>query len=169
MFLKFAARDLVFVTVAVVLWQQAAHLSAGSGMLSDLVGVVLGLLLGACAFVLHEWGHFIGALAARSAVRPPEHLRSIYLFSFDSRLNSRRQFLIMSVGGFIVTGGAVWLSSVLLPDEQLASRVARGVVLFLAFLGVFIELPLVFWALLRPTLPPVETFRAHREAQKASA
>ncbi|UCE85026.1 MAG: hypothetical protein JSU66_11795 [Deltaproteobacteria bacterium] len=169
MFLRFGLRDLVIVTVALVLWWQLGPLSVGEGVLSDLFGVVAGVALGACAYVLHEWGHFAGALASRSVVRPPEHLRSVYLFSYDSRRNSRRQFLVMSVGGFIVTGLAVWIAYAWLPDDQLASRVARGLVLFLASLGVFIEFPLVFWALLRPTLPPVETFRTHREEQHAAA
>ena len=169
MLLRLAARDLAFVVGFVALWWLTAGLSSGDGVRSDFFGFVAGIALGACAVVLHEWGHLLGALASRSVVRFAESLRSFFVFSFDSRLNSRRQFLSMSFGGLIATAAAVWLFYSFLPDEQLASRVARGVALFLAFLGVFIEVPLVFWALLRSDLPPVETFESHREAQKPAA
>ncbi len=169
MVLRLAARDLAVVTIAVSLWWLTAGLSSGDGMTSDFFGFVAGIALGACALVLHEWSHLAGALVTRSKIRHAESLRSIFVFSFDSRLNSRYQFLSMSFGGLIATAAAVWLAYSLLPDEQLATRVARGVVLFLAFLGVFIEVPLVLWALLRQDLPPVETFPIHREEHTPAA
>ena len=76
-------------------------------------------------------------------VRAPGSLRSASLFSFDSRANSRRQFLIMSFSGFAVTGLAVALVYTVLPEGELATRVARGVVLFLTALTVVLEFPLV--------------------------
>jgi hypothetical protein len=159
---KLAARDLAIGAGAALLWALASRFSAGSGWVSDLSGLLVGLALGACTFLLHEWGHFAGALAGRSAVRPAESLRSPFVFSFDSRLNSRRQFLLMSFGGFAATGAAVWLSQTLLPADLLATRVARGVALVSALLVVVVELPLVAWALWGRSLPPVETLRSHR-------
>jgi hypothetical protein len=166
---RMALRDAGIVAAALLLWSRLSHLSAGSGVVGDVTGVLLGLGLGVCGFLAHEWGHLLGALAVRSRVRPAATLRSVYLFSFDSRLNSRRQFLVMSVGGFIVTGALIWAAYFVLPDGELASRVARGVIAALASLTVLIELPLVGWALLRPTLPPVETFASHRREQRSAA
>lgn len=166
---KLAVRDLTILTVAVLLWGLASGFSAGGGAVSDFSGLVVGLALGSCAFIVHEWGHFLGALAARSAVRPGQSLRSLFVFSFDSRLNSRGQFLAMSFAGFAATAAAVWASYALLPSDLLASRVARGVALVSAFLGVFIEVPLVGWALWTGRVPPVETLDSHRRAQRAAA
>lgn len=168
-FWKLAARDVVFITLAVGLWWQLGHLSTGDGFVSDFTGLVLGLGLGACVFLLHEWGHLIGALATRSIVQPPRRLSSVYLFSYDSRRNRRGQFVVMSLGGFLVTGLSVWVAYGLLPDEQLASRVARGVVVLLTSLTLFLEIPLVIYALVRPKLPPVETFEVQRDPREAAA
>jgi hypothetical protein len=167
MYAKLAARDLAIGAGAVLLWVLASGFSAGAGFVSDFSGLVVGLALGSCTFLLHEWGHLLGALAGRSAVRPAESLRSPFIFSFDSQLNSRRQFLAMSVAGFAATGAAIWVSYALLPSELLATRVARGVALVSAFLVVAIELPLVGWALWGRRLPPVETLKSHR-ARKAA-
>lgn len=161
MYAKMALRDVGIVLAASLAWKYGAHLSAGAGPVADATGVLLGLALGVCAFVAHEWGHFLGALAGGAVVHAPRGLASVYLFSFDSKRNSRRQFLIMSFAGFAVTGAAVWGTQALLPDGLLATRVARGAILFLASLTVLFEIPLVLWAVLVGSLPPVETF-AHR-------
>ncbi len=164
MFAKLAIRDLLLVALLVGFWLLTAELSAGAGPLSDFFGLLAGLGLGVSAYLLHEWGHLLGALATRSVVHAPDRLSSRFLFSFDSKANSRRQFLTMSLCGFAVTGVALLLAHTALPEGQLATRVARGAVLFLTFLLVFIELPLFLWALIRGDLPPVETFDSHREA-----
>ena len=164
MFVKLALRDALTLVLAVGLWWWISGFSSDDGMLGDFVGFVAGLALTACAFIAHEWGHLFGGFLSRSVVYPASRLKSRFVFSFDSKKNSRGQFLIMSAGGFIATGLALWAVYGLLPDAQLATRVARGGVLFLAFLGVILELPLVAWSLLRSDLPPVETFRPEVEA-----
>lgn len=166
---KLALRDSGILTLAALLYLLLAPLSAGAGMLGDLTGIVAGLAIGLATFLLHEWGHLLGALASRSQVRLPERLGSVYLFSYDSKGNDRRQFVIMSLSGFAVTGLAVWAVYALLPDGQLATRVARGAVLFLASFTLVLEFPLLLWSLARPTLPPVEVFRDHKNDQRASA
>ncbi len=168
-FWQLAARDLVIVGAAAAAWTAGAHLTSGSGPLSDALGVLLGLSVAACAFLMHEWGHLIGALATRSAVRAPERLTSVYLFSFDSRGNSRRQFVVMSFTGFVVTGLVVAFVFGVLPGDLLATHVARGVVVVLASLTVFLEFPLVVWSLFRASPPPVEVFASHRDEPRAAA
>jgi len=170
MFVKLAIRDAVVVIVAMGLWLWLSAFSLGMGMLSDFTGVVAGVALAACAYIFHEWGHLMGAFAAGGVVHPPASLKSAYIFSFDRKKNTRGQFLVMSAGGFIATGVALWAVYTFIPDDELASRVARGGVLFLVFLGVSLELPLVGWSLLSSELPPIEVFpHPDDEAKPASA
>ena len=156
MFQKFAVRDGVIVATAVAAWAAVADLSAGPGPVADLSGVIAGLLVGASAFVLHEWGHLLAGWAAGGVAHPNSHLKSGFLFSFDDK-NSLAQFLVMSIGGFVVTGFFVWLVYLRLPDELLATRVARGAIAFLASLTLLLEFPLVAVAL----------FKGHTPAQAA--
>ncbi len=159
MFWKLAARDILILGMSFAAFVFLGPLSAGQGPLSDVSGVVVGVLLGVSVFLLHEWGHLIGALLMRSKVMAPARLSSVYVFSFDSKNNSRQQFLVMSVTGFLMTGVCLWAVYALLPEDQLATRVVRGIVLFLTSLTVFLEFPAVIWACVRSDLPPVETFK----------
>jgi hypothetical protein len=104
----------------------------------------------------HEWGHLLGALASGSALRRPTSLRARSLFDFDSKQNSRAQFFAMSFPGFVATAVALWVVYALLPSDLLATRVARGAVVFLAFLGVVLEVPLVVYALVSRKVPPLQ-------------
>jgi hypothetical protein len=166
-----ALRDVGIASSVIGLWWLGASLSAGSGPLADLLGVTLGLALGALGFMLHEWSHLAGAVLGGSRIESATRLRTKYLFSFDSKHNSRRQFLTMSAGGFVGTGLSVLAAYTLLPDAELASRVARGTVLFLAFLGLVLEIPLVLRGAFGKSLPSIETFPGHRKraAQAAEA
>jgi hypothetical protein len=162
MYAKLFARDLAIVATIVALWSLGAGLSAEEGPVADLIGVLLGATLGACALPLHEWGHFLGGLASRSAMRPAESLRKVFAFSFSSRLNSQRQFLAMSFGGWAGTAAAVWVAYGLLPSELLASRVARGMTLLSVLLVVVTEVPLLVRAFWTGRIPPVETVGSQR-------
>ncbi len=165
MLIKLALRDAAILALGVGLWRVGAHWSAGESMLADFSGVLLGVLVGVGGYLLHEWGHLAGALATRGHVELPQRLESVFLFSFDSKQNSLRQFLVMSFSGFAATALVVWAFYTFLPDGLLATRVARGVALFNAFLTVVLELPLVGYALLGRGLPPVENgIHAARDA-----
>lgn len=169
MFLKVLARDLAIVAVSVLAWRLAAPLSAGTGAVSDVAGVLLGMLFGASAFLAHEWGHLLGALASRSAIQPPAGLSSPFVFSFESRRNSRRQFLAMSFAGFAATAVVIWVVYAMLPDGLLATRVARGLVLFLTLLAVVLEVPLVIYSLATRKVPPVDGLEARGSDRRAAA
>jgi hypothetical protein len=154
MFAKFAIRDLSIMAAAILFWWMAADLSSGSGPVGDLTGVIGGALFTLGAYFVHEWGHLLGALATHSVVEPGRSLRSGFLFSFSAEKNSLRQFLVMSFSGFLATGIVAWFAYVVLPDHYLATRVARGAVVFLGSLTVLLEFPLVIWGLLRGGVPP---------------
>ena len=155
--LRLGLRDLVLLAAFGALWWWTAPWSAGEDFVADFFGLAAGLGIGIGHYLLHEWGHALGGLATGSVIRPAASLKSRFLFSFDSRANSRGQFLVMSFSGFLVTGVVIWAVYALLPSEWLATRVARGAVLFLAALTVFIEFPLVIYSLVRNRVPPVET------------
>jgi hypothetical protein len=160
MYARFLARDLGITAAATGLWALAAGPSLTPGVVGDLAGVLTGFLLGACALLTHEWGHLLGALASRSRVTPNTRLwRSLFSFSFDSRRNSRAQFVAMSVGGWIGTLAAVFAAYAWLPGDDLASRVVRGTTLVSALVAFGIEIPLVVRALWTGTVPRVETQR----------
>jgi hypothetical protein len=168
MFLRFALRDLGIIGAAAAVWYLLAGQSIGTGFVADVSGVVAGLTLGAAAYVLHEWGHLLAAFASRSTVRPGAHVGSFFIFGFDARQNSLRQFLVMSVGGFIATALLVWGFYTYLPDDLLATRVARGVVVFLAVLAIVLEFPLVVWGLVKRAVPaPVDVTHGRRAPKPA--
>ncbi len=164
---KFALRDLVIVGLALGLWWLAGPYTVGTGPVTDMLGVVVGLLAGVAATVLHEWGHLLGALASGSTVRLSSRLGSAFSFSFDSHLNSLRQFVAMSVPGLVVTALLVWGAYAFLPEGELATRVARGFILVLAFLGVVLELPLLFYGLITRRVPPLEALPKRRTGDLA--
>jgi hypothetical protein len=169
MYGKLFARDASIVASAVLLWSLAAPFSAGPGPVGDLAGLVAGVVLGVCALPLHEWGHFLGALASRSVVQPAASLRALFVFSFDSRRNSRRQFVVMSLGGWVGTVVAVWVAYGVLPSDLLASRIARGMVLLSVLLVLVTEVPLLARAFWTGRIPPVETGRPPRSDERAAA
>ncbi len=153
MYAKFAARDGLIIAAALLIWRVAAAYSMGSGFLADFTGFVAGVMLGAVGAVVHEWGHLLAAFASGSVLRVNHNLSSPFIFSYDSRQNSLAQFVTMSLGGFVATAAIVVIFYVYLPDALLASRVARGAVLFLSFLGVFLEVPLLLFALYSRAIP----------------
>lgn len=101
-------------------------------------------------------GHLVGALLAGSTVRPARSVGSGFLFSFESRANTRRQFLALSLGGWTATVLALWFVHGALPSDLFATRVARGVVTANVLLVIVIEIPLVAYSLLTGRVPPVE-------------
>lgn len=153
MYSKFALRDSLVVAVAAAFWWTASGLSAGPGPLADLTGLLAGLLAGAAAYVSHEWGHLLAALATGGVVQLNANLRSPFMFRFDPERNTVSQFVIMSLGGFAVTAVVVFVAYGVLPGELLATRVARGVTVVLAFLTFALELPLLLYGVARGRVP----------------
>jgi len=164
MFAKLLGRDVLIVATGGLLWWLGAAASAGPGPLGDLAGVVAGLATGIGVFLVHEWGHWLGAIGTGATITPAKSLASPFLFSFDSQRNSRRQFLWMSLGGWIASALVAALAYALLPGELFAARVARGVVSLNVFLIVLIEVPLVVYSLVSGRVPPVENQRRAVEA-----
>jgi len=153
MLIRFLIRDVMIVGATGLAWWGLAARSAGTGLMADFSGWIVGLLLFACAYLAHEWSHYLGAVAMRSNVLVGTNLGSGFLFSFQPEGNSVAQFVVMSVSGFVATAAAVAFFYYGLPDEYLATRIARGGALFLAFLGVALEVPLLTYGLITRAVP----------------
>jgi len=160
MFVKLLVRDVALIALTALVWHLGADASARPGIGGDFAGVLAGVTIGVCGYLLHEWGHLLGALATGSSVTPGRSLASGFLFSFDSRANDRRQFLALSLGGWIATALVLWFVYDGLPSELFATRVARGVVAANVLLVVLIEIPLVVFSLATGRVPPVDNQRA---------
>ncbi|CAM9891376.1 unnamed protein product [Discosporangium mesarthrocarpum] len=150
---RFLVRDLVIVTLAGLAWRLLAPRSAGVGFVADLSGWIVGVLLFVCAYLAHEWSHYLGAVASGGKAEIGDNLSSGFLFSFGPEGNTLGTFVAMSLGGFAATAAAIAFFYLGLPDEYLATRVARGGVLFLALLGVTLELPLLVLGLVTRSVP----------------
>jgi hypothetical protein len=147
MYAKLAVRDLSILAVTLALWALDAR---GGG---TIVAIAAGIGTGACAFLFHEWGHLLGALATGGVFAPPARLASPFLFSFDARRNDRRRFVLMSLSGFAATGLFLVVFALWLPLDRLAGKVGMGIALTLATLTVLIEFPLLGRVLVGKPIP----------------
>ncbi len=163
---KFIARDLIVAVATAALWLAARDWMAGTGPVADLLGLLVGLGAAFSVLKIHEWGHFLGAAATGSNCRLATRLGSTFMFAFDSKNNTKRQFVIMSLGGFIGTAIVVIGSYTLLPDEVLATRITRGVAVLVALGGIILEVPLLLWGMFAKSLPPLDTLGG-RDARTA--
>ena len=154
MFVKLAIRDLLLAAAGISLWLWLAPLAEGARF-GDALGLLAGLGLVLTAYLAHEWGHALAALAAGARIHPPQTLRHVSLFSFDTQTSTTYQFAMMSLGGFAVTAVAVWFAYGWLPEEPLAARVARGGITLLASITVFVEVPLLLVGLATRRIPSV--------------
>jgi hypothetical protein len=102
-------RDLAVLAVTMWLWILARHLEALQSLLTVPAALIGGVMIALCGYLAHEWGHLLGALFSRSRVELPQRLDAVFLFKFDTGLNSREQFLSMSMGGFIASALVVLL------------------------------------------------------------
>jgi hypothetical protein len=115
---------------------RAQPASAGGVLLAVLTGLATAL----CGFLMHEWGHLLGARLARSKLEFPP-LYSLFLFKFDVLHNGRREFLAMSYGGYAASALSVLVLALVLPRDALSGLVG----LLASVLGVLatllLELP----------------------------
>jgi hypothetical protein len=138
---KLAARDLAFVGVTLGVWRLDAAVRGGDGVLPLLVAVVAGVLASVAGYLAHEWGHLSAALAGGSVVHLPERVASVFLFNYDTSRNDRRQFVLMSCGGFAASALVIALFLVVLPLDTLAGRVTLTLTLLGVAATFVLELP----------------------------
>lgn len=109
-------------TGIVLLWGSGqAWSEANDGLLIALIAVASGFFGGlALAFLSHEWGHFTGARLSGAVSPVLKERKSFFMFNFKTTVNSRAQFLAMSLGGPIANWLLVALVLLALPAGSLA-------------------------------------------------
>ena len=156
-FQKFILRDVTLIFATGLGWLLLASFSAGQGLLAETIAVLLGILGGLCAWVLHEWGHVLAAKAVRSNLRAPTKLFSVYLFGFDNKVHTRGQFVVMALGGFLATALVFAFVMLSLPQDLLATKVFRSLVLLEIAVTVALEVPgLILGIVAYDKLPSVD-------------
>ncbi len=95
-------RDLVILLLilaicsGLTLWQQSSP-----GVLSATLSAVIGFISAyVLCYIVHEWGHLIGAKLA-DAHMPLYGYKGVLLGQFDPAKNSTKQFLFLSWGGVV--------------------------------------------------------------------
>ena len=156
-FQKFIFRDGVLIFATGLGWLLLASFSAGQGLLAETIAVLLGVLGGLCAWVLHEWGHVLAAKSVGSTLRAPTKLFSVYLFGFDNKAHTRGQFVVMALGGFLATALVFAFVMLCLPQDLLAAKVFRSLVLLEIAVTVALEVPgLILGIVAYDKLPSVD-------------
>lgn len=156
-FARFATRDALLIGFTLIGWGVLSAYSAQHTMLAEFVAVLLGVAGGLSAWVCHEWGHWFAAKAVGAKLRAPKTVKSIYLFGFDNKQNSRLQFIVMALGGFAATGAVFALIMLGLPQDLLATKVVRGLVLLEILVTAILEVPgLIFGLVAYSKLPSVD-------------
>ncbi|HBM84351.1 MAG TPA: hypothetical protein DD808_04300 [Halieaceae bacterium] len=114
---------------------------------SLILAAVLGVLSGAAAggiicTLVHEWFHYLGALAARGQYSRPARL-ALFAFEWDFKRNNRHQFLVMSYAGTLGSLAAIALFAMNIPPATPCSiALLAASVGSLAFAGA-IEWPVI--------------------------
>lgn len=116
-------RDAVVVAATSLAWWLEPSFRDGSA-LGWLVAIGTGLLTAVVGFLVHEYGHLAASLATGAQVSYPSSVLSTLLFHFDSAKNDRRQFLWMSLGGYLASALGVGLIVGLCPLDAWAGRVS---------------------------------------------
>jgi hypothetical protein len=147
--LQLLLRDGAAVVLVLGLWTWLLQSpgTGGAGYLA--LSVLTALLTTALGYLAHEWGHLLGAIAARAAFQlPATPFESFFLFRFDRERNSRAQFFAMALGGFAASILSVLLFVLLLPWGVLATYLALALIALGVGATLVIEVP-EFWRVWR--------------------
>jgi hypothetical protein len=148
MFAKLAIRDLAAVGVCIGCWIFEVQLRASGGALHWFAIAAAAVTAFLANYLCHEWGHLLGARLAGSVCHPSNTLKTFYLFHFDTRRSSVRQFLAMAAGGLIASTLLLPFWLVVLPLHT-AAGIAAMTLIALGYLATLAtELPVV-WRIAR--------------------
>ncbi|MEE4147092.1 MAG: hypothetical protein V2I26_19970 [Halieaceae bacterium] len=140
-----------------LVYLHSAETAGASGAAFYLAGAWAFLCGLALSHIVHEWGHFLGAVVARSALTIKPRVHPLF-FDFDYLANRPPQFLALSLGGLL--GNLVLLAALLATGAH--SLVLTG--LLAAVIGQFVyvlvlELPVSLGVM--AGRDPLETLATH--------
>ena len=153
----FALRDSAIAAAALWIWTVERNLDRET-FGGQLLAVTAGALAAIVGFLLHEWGHLAGALAAGATFHPPRHLLSPFLFHFDVKRSSRLAFLMMSLGGYLGTAVGVGLTAWLAPSDRLSGQIALVMAALGSLATLTLEVPVTLRVLRGGELPTGRVF-----------
>jgi len=140
-FFMLLVRDAVAIALTLWLWQYTLQLGKPLGVYGIAVHSFTALATAFIGYLLHEWGHLLGAWGSRAAFELPKPFETFFLFRFDNLRSTRPQFFSMALGGFASSILTVIFLLLVLPSGVLATQIA----LTLTALGVLatfiIEVP----------------------------
>jgi len=158
--LHLVVRDVAVFALCAVAWWFEPGFRDGSA-LGWTVALVTGGLTAFVGFLMHEYGHLGASLATGAKVSYPRTPLTVLIFHFDSAQNDRRQFMWMSLGGYVATLVAVALIVALCPLDAWSGRVA----LLLAGVGTLVtfvlEVPITVRVWRGAPLPLDTAYRPH--------
>jgi hypothetical protein len=138
----FLLRDGAVALLLALLWRATLQQGAPHGAGPWALQLGTGLLTVFVGYLLHEWGHLIGAwLAGGHFVLPATVTETMFLFRFDNVRNSRGQFISMSLGGFVSSILVVVALVLALPRNLPASWLALGLTALGVAATLIIEVP----------------------------
>ena len=140
-FFMLLVRDAVAIALTLWLWQYTLQLAQPLGVYGIVIHSLTALATAFIGYLLHEWGHLLGAWGSRAAFELPTPFETFFLFRFDNLRSTRPQFFCMALGGFASSILMVIFLVLVLPSGVLATQIA----LTLTALGVLatfiIEVP----------------------------
>lgn len=150
-------------TLVAVLWIVESGMTSMTWS-SQAFRVFVGLATVVPGALLHEWGHLLASLATGAKVHYPRGWVAKLLFDFDVEVNDRRQFLIMSAGGYLGSVVGVVLFLCFLPLDRLSGQVALAGAGLGMLVSMVVEMPTTI-RVLRGAKPPPALLQVSRENQ----
>ncbi|HIE85739.1 MAG TPA: hypothetical protein EYG52_05925 [Pseudomonadales bacterium] len=142
---KIAIRHAAIVLTAFTIWGTSDYWAAQSGLfLAEMVSLINAIFAGVIlAYIFHEWGHFTGARISGAVSPVAKEPVSFFMFNFKDELNTRGQFLSMSVGGPFANWGLFVLIFLLLPLNTWSQAMLLATIFAIAVSVSVFEFPVI--------------------------
>lgn len=142
---KVAVRHGAYVLAAFTLWGAADAWAYSSGwLLAEIIALLNAVFAGtAIAYIFHEWGHFAGARLSGAVSPVAKEPVSFFMFTFKEDLNTRGQFLCMSIGGPAANWALVVLLFLLIPLETWSQALLLATTFAVAISVSIFEVPVI--------------------------
>ena len=134
-------RDEAAFAAILLLWRYALQLSPPLSKAGIAVHALTALATAFAGYLLHEWGHLLGAWGSGSRFELPRPFETFFLFRFDNLNSTRPQFFAMALGGFASSLLTVVALLLLLPGGVLASQIALALTALGVIATFIIEVP----------------------------
>ena len=142
---KVGIRHGAIVLAAITLWGAADAWASSTGwLLAQTVAMLNAVFAGAViAYIAHEWGHFSGARISGAVSPVLKEPVSFFMFNFKDELNTRGQFLSMSIGGPAANWSLFVLMFILLPINTWSQAMILATTFAIAVSVSVFEFPVI--------------------------